>query len=231
MLNRLVPVLRQLAEVSGQFGLVAIAFAACAPTHRHSGSATEALEVHHLFSVQRVYTTTWIGKVEVLLSDDVLSQPVPGRYVLVDVTGRVGDAQLDLDLVRGWNKSSHPPFHIELDWISAPTRSPEQSGIVVVAVGPLRETLPHARLLRIGSAADHPGQVERVGPRDEVKWAVDLDGDGKAEVVSYASRQELGMVEPDFLGWRTTAETWQLRRGHWERIELCSWESGTLVGP
>jgi hypothetical protein len=202
------------------------------PHARAAGGAS--FEFRHLFPVEAVDTTTSTGRVTVLLSDRMLSRPSPGNYLLVDIEGRLGEARILLDRVRGLTQRLEPPFHVELEWETPPLRDAHSSGMIA-AVGPLRATLPSARLMRTGMASGFvDGEIRAeavVAPRGQPTYAVDLDGDARADAVGYFERREGGPVAPHELGWTAIAESWRRRAEQWERIEYCSWDGMDLIGP
>jgi hypothetical protein len=198
-------------------------------------------QVRQLFAVEAVDATDAVtgARVPVLLADSMLSVPSSGLYVLLDTEGRIGDAQVLMGRTRGWDRSAAtPPLHVELQWMAPPSRDARRS-LHVVAVGPLEDTLPRARLLRAGIAraglaASAPDDSDHVhGPHGPALLAVDLDGDGEADVVAYQERRARRSAAPHTMSWDVQAATW-LRASpssSWQKVESCAWVDRTMVGP
>ena len=197
-------------------------------------------QVRQLFPVEALDATDAVtgARVPVLLAESVLSTPSSGLYVLLDTEGRIGEARVQLGRTRGWDKSADsPPLHVELQWVGTPSRDARRS-LHVVAVGPLDETLPRARLLRAGIAraglaASAPDDSDHVhGPHGPAFLAVDLDGDGEADVVAYHERRPRRSAAPHTMSWDVRAETWlRASSSSWQKVESCTWVDETMVGP
>ena len=177
------------------------------------------------------------SRVFFMTADQVLTRPSDGLYEILDVRGRIGDARIIPERIRGYGHSDDPPLHAELSWIEPPARDPK--GLVhVVGIGPLASSLPRARLLltavaRAGLSADVPDEAQRGQiPADlPVRYAVDLDGDDIADLLStYVGTQEPSDL-PHRLRYHVSAKTLRRTASSWRVVEECDWTEEELVGP
>jgi hypothetical protein len=188
----------------------------------------EAGEAEELPSHSRVFF---------MMTEQLLTRPSDGLYEILDVRGRIGDARIIPERIRGFGHSDAPPLHAELSWIEPPARDPEGS-VHAVGVGPLSSSLPRARLLltglaRAGLSADAPDEAQsgRVPADLPVRYAVDLDGDDLADLLSTYMRNLVPRAGPHRLRYHVSAKTLLRVAGAWREVEACDWTEEELVGP
>ncbi len=190
-----------------------------------------------LFAVEWLEATDPAGgRRLVLLADRVLSAPASGNYLILDTEGVAGLARIRPKSVRGRDHTRpEPPLHVELEWVGAPAVRPPDFRHRV-AVGPITGTLPKARLLRAGMAragrpVSEPDEEANVrGPHGPATYAVDLDGDGRADLVAYYHR-EAGARERSRIAYEERAETWSRTSRGWRRVEFVRSQSQGIIGP
>lgn len=192
-----------------------------------------------LFEVEAGDAEEWPSgrRVFFMMAERVLTLPGDGRYEILDVRGRIGEAEILPDRIRGYGRTEAAPWHVELSWIEPPARDVRDVPHLV-GIGPLSSSLPRARLLlaslaRAGLTADAPHEAEsgRVPADLPVRYAVDLDGDNIADLLSsYESTREPDDSTP-WLRYHVSAKTLLRVEGSWREVEACEWTEEELVGP
>jgi len=157
--------------------------------------------------------------------------PADASYALLDEEGLV--ATLSVTNVRGSG-----PHSVQLAiarWKRQPASRVEASNTHHVVVGPVDGDAECARLMFLGLARggslasrtpDAPG---RSLPRDGPQYAVDLDGDRRADLVRYV-RSTSGELRDHVIRSRGTGEVFRFRR-RWRRTARARWHTEDLVGP
>jgi hypothetical protein len=188
----------------------------------------EAGEAEELPSHSRVFF---------MMTEQLLTRPSDGLYEILDVRGRIGDARIIPERIRGYGHSDAPPLHAELSWIEPPARDPKGS-MHVVAIGPLSSSLPRARLLRTalaraGLSSDIPDEAQsgQVPADLPVRYAVDLDGNDTPDLLSTYMRNLVPSAAPHRLRYHVSAKTLLRTAGSWREVEACDWTEEELVGP
>jgi hypothetical protein len=193
-----------------------------------------------LFPVEILPVTDRAGAtVEQIVAEEVISPP-RGEYALVDVDGYLGIARILPERTRGYDgndgSTGAPPFHVELEWVGTPAHVPSRNAHVV-AIGPALAASRRSRRMQAGLALAGEVYVGRdeekaaTGPKGAPTYAVDLDGDGTADVVSYVVTSHDTETRDHLLTWSTRAETWLREGGVWRQLERCTWHGRTIVGP
>ncbi len=164
------------------------------------------------------------------------SMPAAGVYLVIDERGPLARLEVtratqgDSGLV-GMELTPKTP------WLRGPPERDTAISTHYVVVGPFGEGRPCARLMFLGLAraghaasrpADPPGRAlpGNRGPR----YAVDLDRDGKADLIRYIFSRGSSMKGPISIR-RFAGETWRHDGRRWSRIEQRQWEQSDLIGP
>ncbi len=178
--------------------------------------------------------TTEVGPVRAMIAEGVPLSPGPGRYFALDRRGLRCEVRVvrTRELTSSMLVSGRPPHQVELAVVGdAPCWTEGPGGEHVVVVGPLAAPPARARLMALGlaRAGSSPGAIPREAPGvplpedradDQIGFAVDLDGDRTADVVTTADRRSLPAsgrgtfrVEHRQRTWTRAGRTWTSAAG------------------
>lgn len=155
---------------------------------------------------------------------ELMQAAVGDRFVLLDTAGTVAT----LEVVRVGKTAGACLGQATFRVVGAIDHVPRDSHVVVV--GPLAGAQPKARLLFLGLAvAGHAASepAEPLGlappPGGDPTYAVDLDGDGKADLL-IRRREQHGPFVKGSAKVQHYEEQWRRER-KWSRTRACTWTS------
>jgi AcrR family transcriptional regulator len=169
------------------------------------------------------------GTPEVLV-DDWPTKPPAGTYLLVGTRGPVGVVAIDATP----NINDDCRYQIDGHLVDAPAWSSTQVEHYVV-IGPVDPDVVRAapagspRLMRLGLAtagrsASEPDEPLGVAPPpDGVTYAIDLDGDGQADLATEETTDH-GRFVRGVATVKSSARVWQRVGKRWSSIARCRWK-------
>ncbi|MDQ3037099.1 MAG: hypothetical protein M3Y87_32190 [Myxococcota bacterium] len=182
-----------------------------------------------LFSV-----TAEMGPVHEMLGEEVAAAPARGRYFVLDFSGVLCEARLVRSReLTAMLETGVAPYQYELRVAGAQpcwTRTLDNERHIV-AVGPLTRRPQGARLMAMGLAlAGHPtGSVPIDTPgvalpnSEHVEYAVDLDGDGRVDLVSRVTVRPLPSRTRGSFRIAHHRETWSRTPTTWLQTVSTAW--------
>jgi len=178
--------------------------------------------------------TAEMGAVHDMLGEEVAAAPVRGRYFLLDLSGVLCEARLVRSReLTSMLESGVAPYQYELRVTGAQpcfTQSLDNERHVV-AIGPLARRPQAARLMAMGLAlAGHPTGSVPIDPpgvalphTDHLEYAVDLDGDGRVDLVSGVTVRPLPSRTRGSLRVEHRRQTWARAQRRWLQTVNTGW--------
>jgi hypothetical protein len=149
-----------------------------------------------------------------VLAHELPADPPAGTYVLITAAGSIG--VLAFDHTEPLQNAGGCPYEAELHLVDPPASLPATVGGFAV-VGPIDPGAAAAPKLLADDALGVPGP-RGVSPRR----AIDLDGDGKADLV-FEETSKRGPFVNGVADVSATASVWARSGARWSRTSHCAW--------